>query len=139
MPAFLGPIMTSNFSVALASHGLTPQTQSGDSADFSKKDFSSTDLVAELRYQQDNLTEEVTRDDFAEHLALGEAQRFVAKIMIEIRDTQTNEVVWSGQIQRLHDVGPGEYMHTGKASIALLEAFTQVLQDFPQAATSTKM
>jgi hypothetical protein len=76
------------------------------------------------------LSPDSERDNFAEHLATGDAQRFVAKIMIEIRDNSTNEVVWAGQIQRIHDVGPGEYMHTGKASIPLLDAFTQVLKGF---------
>jgi hypothetical protein len=84
----------------------------------------------ELSYEQENLSPDTERDNFAEHLATGDAQRFVAKIMIEIRDNSTNEVVWAGQIQRIHDVGPGEYMHTGKASIPLLDAFTQVLKDF---------
>jgi uncharacterized protein YoaH (UPF0181 family) len=88
------------------------------------------DLTVELSYEQENLSVDNKRDSFAEHVATGDALRFVAKIMIEIRDNSTNEVVWAGQIQRIHDVGPGEYMHTGKASMPLLDAFTQVLEDF---------
>jgi len=138
MPAFLGPIMTSNFSVALASHGLTPLAPSVDllSPDRPTSDTSispdsvSPDLTVELSYEQENLSVDSERDDFAEHLATGDALRFVAKVMIEIRDNSTNEVVWAGQIQRIHDVGPGEYMHTGNASMPLLNAFTQVLEDF---------
>lgn len=138
MPAFLGPIMTSNFSVALASYGLTPIAPLVDllSPDRPTSDGSIStdsvpaDLTVELSYEQENLSPDSERDNFAEHLATGDAQRFVAKIMIEIRDNSTNEVVWAGQIQRIHDVGPGEYMHTGKASIPLLDAFTQVLEAF---------
>ena len=63
---------------------------------------------------------------------MGDSQRFVAKIITEIHETGANKLVWSGQLQRIHDVAPGEYMHTGKASVALLEAFTRVLKDFPQ-------
>ncbi|MFT7044699.1 MAG: hypothetical protein ACJAW7_003478 [Candidatus Azotimanducaceae bacterium] len=138
MPAFLGPIMTSNFSVALASHGLTPIAPSVDllSPDKPTSDTSIStdsvpaDLTVELSYEQENLSPDSERDNFAEHLAAGDAQRFVAKIMIEIRDNSKSELVWAGQIQRIHDVGPGEYMHTGKASTPLLDAFTQVLEDF---------
>jgi uncharacterized protein YoaH (UPF0181 family) len=138
MPAFLGPIMTSNFSVALASHGLTPLAPSADlvSSDRPTSDTSIStdsvpaDLTVELSYEQENLSVDSDRDHFAERLATGDALRFVAKIMIEIRDNSTNEIVWAGQIQRIHDVGPGEYMHTGKASMPLLTAFTQVLEDF---------
>jgi hypothetical protein len=133
MPAFLGPIMVSNFSVALANHGLTPETPPVALLPTNKPAAGRalTDLSVEVIYAQDNLSEDTERDDFAEHIAMGDSLRFVAKIIIEIREVDTNQVVWKGQIQRLHDVGAGEFMHLGNASIALLEAFTQVLVDFP--------
>jgi hypothetical protein len=145
MPAFLGPVMVSNLSVALARHGLTPEASlvGMSPANTYAKTRAASDLVVELRYKQDNLTPDTKRDDFAEHIAMGDSRRFVAKVIIEIRDVATNQIVWEGQVQRLHDVSAGEFMHTGKASIALLEAFTQVLVDFPnfqpfsQAATPT--
>ena len=122
MPAFLGPIMVSNFSVALASHGLQPVDEHAGPAD----------LTVVMRYEQENLSLDRTTDDFEERIAMGDSQRFVAKIITEIHETGANKLVWSGQLQRIHDVAPGEYMHTGKASVALLEAFTRVLKDFPQ-------
>jgi hypothetical protein len=133
MPAFLGPIMASNFSVALASHGLTPKTPpiNASSTNENAEGRPLTDLVIKLIYAQDNLTRDTKRDDFAEHIPLGDSLRFVAIVMIEIREADTHQLVWEGQVQRLHDVGAGEFMHTGKASIALLDAFTRVLIDFP--------
>lgn len=122
MPAFLGPIMVSNFSVALASHGLQPVDEQAGPAE----------LAVVIRYEQENLSPDHTDDDFEEHIAMGDSLRFVAKIVIAISETDSNKLIWSGQLQRIHDVAPGEYMHTGKASVALLEAFTQVLKDFPQ-------
>lgn len=119
MPAFLGPIMVSNFSVALASHGLDLNEDAAD-----------LDIV--LRYEQENFSIDETSDDFAERVASGDSLRFLAKIIIEIRESGKAPIIWSGQLHRIHDVGPGEYMHTGRASVALLEAFTHVLKDFPR-------
>jgi hypothetical protein len=133
MPAFLGPVTVSNFSVALAAHGLKPESPPigplPGNEPAARKTL--TDLFVELIYVQDNLTLDVRRDDFAEHIAPGDSLRFVAKVIIKVRDVDTHQVVWEGQVQRLHDVGAGEFMHTGKASIALLDAFTRVLVDFP--------
>ncbi|MCB1647225.1 MAG: hypothetical protein KDI36_17315 [Pseudomonadales bacterium] len=118
IPAFLGPLMQSNFSVAFANHGLQPVTEEGD-------------LAVELKYVQENLSVPVEGDTFDEHIASGDSLRFVARIVINIREKDSDDIIWSGHIQRIHDVGPGEYMHTGVASIALLDAFTEVLKGFP--------
>ena len=98
--------MVSNFSVALASHGLQPVDEHAGPAD----------LTVVMRYEQENLSLDRTTDDFEERIAMGDSQRFVAKIITEIHETGANKLVWSGQLQRIHDVAPGEYMHTGKAS-----------------------
>ncbi|MEX2365157.1 MAG: hypothetical protein WD601_01030 [Pseudohongiellaceae bacterium] len=117
IPAFLGPLMVSNFSVAFANLGMQPVQEDGD-------------LEVELRYEQDNLSRDRKRDDFDEAIATGDSMRFFARIAIDVRDATTGNLVWSGQIQRLHTVGPGDYMHTGPASIAIFEAFTRVLQGY---------
>ena len=117
VPAFLGPLMVSNFSVAFANIGMQP-VESG------------ADLMVELRYEQSNLSPDRAHDDFEERIATGDAMRFIARVVIEVRDAKTRQLVWSGHVQRLHDVGPGDYMHTGRASIAIYDAFTKVLKDY---------
>ena len=69
MPVFLGPIMVSNFSVAMTSHGLTLNQVAAD-------------LAVVLRYEQENFNLEETADDFDERIASGNALRFLAKIVI---------------------------------------------------------
>jgi hypothetical protein len=118
IPAFLGPIMVSNFNVAFASHGLQPMEEGGD-------------LSVLLRFEQDDLTVPRPISDFDERIAPGGDVRFVARIAIEVTDVRTDKMIWSGGIHRLHDISPGEYMHTGRASVALLEAFKRALTDFP--------
>jgi len=48
-----------------------------------------------------------------------------------MQDAITNSTVWSDSIQRIHTVSPGEYMHTVRASIALLVSLNELLQGYP--------
>lgn len=117
IPAFLGPLMVSNFSVALAARGLQPVEDGAD-----------LDVV--LKYVQTNLMQSNAKDDFDESLSPGGDVRFIAKIVVEIKETSSGKMVWSGSIQRTHTVSPGEFMHTGRASISLLDSFMELLVDF---------
>ena len=118
LPAFLGPILVSNFSVAMAERGLQPVLSGGDA-------------IARLRYVQEELNVEQDHDAFDERIDQGSDIRFVAKIVVEVTAAGSDEIFWSGSIQRLHNVRPGDYMHTGRASVALLEAFRNLLSDYP--------
>ena len=118
LPVFLGPIMVSNFSVALAERGLQPVATGGDA-------------LVTLRYVQSNLTQDQRLDGFDERMGSGGETRFVARIAVEFRRPGESEVIWQGSIQRLHSIQPGDYMHTGQASVALLAAFRDLLQDYP--------
>ena len=118
IPAFLGPLMVSNLSVAFAGKGLQPVLENAD-------------LMITLRFEQINLGQPQQKDDFDEHLSPGGEVRFIAKMVVEVRKTDSDKIVWSGHIQRTHTISPGEYMHTGNASVALLEAFNNLLIDYP--------
>jgi hypothetical protein len=117
IPVFLGPLMASNFSVALSHHGLQPVARDPD-------------LVVALRYVQNNLKQHRQRNDFEERISTGDSERFAVRIRIEFRDATTKELVWSGYIERIHDVGPGEWMHTGRASVAIYDSFVEVLKGY---------
>ena len=118
LPAFLGPIVVSNFSVALAERGLQPVMEDGDA-------------IVSLRYVQEDLSAGNKPDTFGEHLDPGGDTRFLAKVVVEVRANGEEQLYWRGSIQRLHTIRPGDYMHTGNASIALLEAFRELLLDYP--------
>ncbi len=89
------------------------------------------DLQVILRYVQTDLTSASARDDFDERIAPGGEVLFIAKIEVDVRDVKTGDIIWSGDIQRRHEVSPGEFMHTGRASVSLLEAFNELLEKFP--------
>ena len=118
LPAFLGPILVSNFSVAMAERGLQPVVKDGDA-------------VVTLRYVQETLRREVEQENYEERIDQGGEARFVARVVVEIRAAGADEIVWQGSIQRIHSIRPGDYMHTGRASVALLEAFRDLLSDYP--------
>jgi hypothetical protein len=111
LPAFLGPIIVSNFSVALAEKGPQPVNETGEA------------LVI-IRYEQAN------KSLIKSGVPQGEA-RFTARIAVEVRQAGSDDVLWAGYIERDHDIEAGEYMHTGRASIAMLEAFRHMLRSYP--------
>ena len=122
IPAFLGPIIVSNFSVAMAQKGYQPESTKP------------SDLTVNLTFTKEHdasMTEEQSKDGFNESIGPGANVSFMARISIEIRDNARDEVIWKGRVERLHNVGHGEYMHTGNASVAFYDAFLRALVSFP--------
>ena len=118
IPAFLGPLMVSNFSVAFANRGVDPVMDHGD-------------LNVVLRFEQIDVNSNKPIGDLDESTGVGAATRFIARIDVLMYDTKTSKLVWGGHIQRIHDVAPGDYMHAGPASIAIYKAFTRLLSHYP--------
>lgn len=108
LPVFLGPVIVSNFSVAMAERGYQPVTRDGDA-------------IARVSYLQENLPHGEGVDEV----------RFVARVRIELLDAGSLQEIFSGSIQRLHTVSAGEYMHVGDASISFLQAFRELLSGIP--------
>lgn|GEM_PF-876971 len=122
IPAFLGPIIVSNFNVAMAQKGYQP------------KSAAPSDLTVVLRFTKTHhalMLEEHSKDDFSESIGPGANVSFMAIVSIEIFDNSSTDLIWKGHVERFHDVGHGEYMHTGKASIAFYDAFLRTLGSFP--------
>lgn len=119
IPLFLESLVASNLSTALAIKGLQPVDQGGE-------------LIARVSYEQEDLPIAARFDDFDERVSEGGDVRFIAKIVVEFIDKETSEIVFRGSIQRIHEVSPGEYMHTGRASLAIFDAFSELLEDYPQ-------
>ncbi len=119
IPAFLGPLMVSNFSVAFAAHGLQPVTGPAD-------------LNVLLRFESEDLTPPHPKDPFGDAVSAPADTRFAARIVVEVREAGESEPVWVGKLERVHDLGRGQVMHTGRASVAILDAFEDMLSEFPR-------
>ena len=118
MPAFLGPIVVSNFSVAMAERGIQPVVEGGEAE-------------VTLRLEQRSQTPSGKEDVFAGQIDEGGEALFLAQVVVEVRAAGSSEVLWSGSVQRQHRIRPGDYMHVGRASVALLDAFRDLLKDYP--------
>jgi len=116
VPAFLAPFAESSLADALTARGL--------------KRSEPADLLVRLSFDQISLDEAVHADDFEGHLEPGGSARFIARLTFEVSDRQTSKRVWLGRISRLHNVDPGEYMHAGRAAIALRGGFDNALAGF---------
>jgi hypothetical protein len=126
LPAFLGPVLVSNFAVALAEKGYEPVVDRGDA-------------VVTLRLVQEQIGKDASHgasksaadDAFAERIAEGGETRFIARFVVEIRAKGESDIQWQGSVQRLHTIRAGDYMHMGPASGAFLAAFRELLTDYP--------
>ena len=118
MPGFIEKVVSESFDEALGARGYRVDNQRPE-------------LLVVLRFESINIKPESHRDDFGEQIAPNDSQQFNAKVVVEVREAGSEQIFWSGYIQRVHDIVPGEYMHTEKAKAALLVAFDQILTKFP--------
>ncbi len=75
--------------------------------------------------------EQETIDPFERQLVDDVTLRYIATIVVDIRESSTGEMVWSGQIDRIHTVVPGEYMHEDVARPEFARAFREMLTSYP--------
>ncbi|MBT4492271.1 MAG: hypothetical protein HOC70_03440 [Gammaproteobacteria bacterium] len=115
LPKFLETLMVTNLSSVLSEKGLQPLDRNAT-------------LKVRLSYRQDELPMAGRFSNFDERVSEGGDVRFVARIVIEMRD-EVGKLVFDGSIDRIHEVSPGEYMHTGPASVAIYDAFQSLLKD----------
>lgn len=119
MPLFLRDYVVSEFDQAMQEKGLGRNDQIND-------------LRIVLRYNHVNLDSQ-TQDvnPFVRMESLNVELSYIAEMEVEMIETRSNKIVWAGTISRIHRVSPGEYMHEDRASPAFLQAFRNLLADYP--------
>jgi hypothetical protein len=116
-PEFLKPMLRDEVSIILATHGL----------DYTEGDAESILLMTFV-----NKTLERGDDVEAwERIAPAGGVRFIAQVVIELKDSVTGELIWSGSMQRIHNVYEGSYMHDVPARTAMRTAFLEIFTGFP--------
>jgi len=119
MPLFLRDYVVAEFDAAFQQKGL-------------RRNDRSHDLSVLLRYNHINLSpEQQDIDPFVRIEALTVELNYVAALEIEISETISDKMVWAGTISRIHQVTPGEYMHTERARPEFKQAFETVLESYP--------
>ncbi|MFK7863530.1 MAG: hypothetical protein AB8B95_04800 [Pseudohongiellaceae bacterium] len=119
MPLFLRDYVASEFDLAMQEKGLTRNDQIND-------------LQILLRYNHVNLTpDQQDIDPFARSGTSSAELNYIATLEIEMLETSTAKLVWAGSISRIHSVVPGEYMHEDRARPEFKQAFSKVLEGYP--------
>lgn len=116
-PEFLKPMLRDEASIVLAARGL----------DYTEGDAESILLMTFV-----NKTLERGEDQESwERIAPGGGVRFIAQVVIELKDSVSGELLWSGSMQRIHNVYEGSYMHDAPARTAMRNAFLEMFANFP--------
>ncbi|MEQ8955957.1 MAG: DUF4136 domain-containing protein [Gammaproteobacteria bacterium] len=119
MPLFLRNYVVQEFEAAFLEKGL-------------RRDDTFSDLRVVLRYNHINLNpEEQDINPFVRVEALNVELDYIAEIIVEMYETRSNDQVWEGSISRIHHVTPGEYMHEERARPEFLNAFRELLVNYP--------
>ena len=119
MPLFLSSWVVDMFDQAFQERGMVRNDRMND-------------LIVTLSYKHVNLNpEQQDIDPFIRQEAIDTELRYIAVVEITMRETATGQVVWSGEVSRIHNVSPGEYMHEGRAREAFLETFRDLLSKYP--------
>ncbi len=119
MPEFLKPMLRDEASIVLAAKGL--EYTEGDAHAILLMSFVHRPLSPE----------DVARDDFSGALSPGGATRFIAEVHVDMKNSVTGELIWSGLLSRYHNVTMGSYMHDVPARAAMRQAFLELFADFP--------
>lgn len=121
MPEFLKPMLRDEAAIVLHTKGI---------------DYTEGDAHAVLRmsYAHNLMPPDTLAkapDGFSESLSPGGATRFMAEVQIQLRNTVSGELVWSGNMVRSHYVEMGSYMHDTMARSAMRDAFMALFADYP--------
>jgi len=119
IPLFLRDYVSAEFESSFQQKGLTRNDRIND-------------VRVVLTYEQVDLVpgqEQI--DPFVRIERLNVELNYIAKINIEIFETRSNDIVWSGEVSRIHQVTPGEYMHEDRARPYFYQAFQSLLESYP--------
>jgi len=119
MPEFLKPMLRDEVSLVLSSKGL----------DYTEGD---ADSILTLAYMDRPLAREaVDANEAWGSLSPGGDTRFIAEVHLNLTNSVTHELVWSGVMSKLHNVSMGSYMHEAPARAAMRDAFFALFADYP--------
>lgn len=117
IPEFLSDYVIDEFDAAFQEKGIVRNDRLND-------------IVVKLSYQHVNLNaEQEDIDPFDRRTGEGFTLRYIATITVEM--LEDDDVVWAGQIHRIHNVTPGEYMHEDNARPEFRNAFRELLASYP--------
>jgi hypothetical protein len=118
-PEFLKPMLRDEAAIVLGAKGL--EYTEGTAHSVLRMTFINRTLSAEEERELDSW----------EKVAPGGGVRFIAEVQLELKNTVTSELLWSGSMRRIHNVYEGSYMHDSPARAAMRQAFMDIFADYP--------
>ena len=117
-PEFLKPMLRDEAATVLNAKGL--RYTEGDA-----------DAVLSMTFINKTLERDQERIEAWEKTAPAGGVRFIAQVVLEMTHSVTGEQIWSGNMQRVHTVYEGSYMHDAPARAAMRDAFLVMFEDYP--------
>jgi hypothetical protein len=124
-PEFLKPMLRDEAATVLNAKGL--RYTEGDA-----------DAVLKMSFVNKTLERDQERIESWEKTAPAGGVRFIAQVVLEMTHSVTGELIWSGAMQRTHNVYEGSYMHDAPARAAMRTAFLEVFADYPDRRLETE-
>ena len=118
-PEFLKPMLRDEASIVLASHGY----------DYTEGD---ADAILLMTFINKTLEQSPEEQEAWERIAPGGGVRFIAQVVMTLKHSVTGEQIWAGDMQRIHNVYEGSYMHDVPAREAMRAAFTELFANLPE-------
>ena len=120
MPEFLKPMLRDEASVVLDRKGLEYTEEDG------------ADAILKMTFVNRTLEAgEAAQDEAWETIAPGGGVRFIAEVRLVMTAAASGETVWSGSMDRIHNVYEGSYMHDTPGRAAMRDAFLAMFAGFP--------
>ncbi len=119
VPGFLEPYLRGGLVPVLEQKGLAPT-------------LDTPDLTVNIIFNQVFLTPESTEQDyFGEGVDPGIASRFMAAVAVDMIDTGTDRIVWSGRLSRIHNDPHGQPRGNDHKMQGIIDGFTELFADYP--------
>jgi len=119
VPGFLEAYLRGGLDTVLAQKGLRPT-------------LDTPDLDVRLIFDQVFLTPESAQADyFGEGVAPEDATRFMAAVSVDVIDTRTERIVWSGRLSRIHNNPHGQPRGNDHKMQGIIDGFSALFAEYP--------
>ena len=119
VPGFLEPYLRGGLVPVLEQKGLAPT-------------MDTPDLTVNIIFNQVFLTPDSPEQDyFGEGVDPGIASRFMAAVAVDMIDTDTNRIVWSGRLSRIHNDPHGQPRGNDHKMQGIIDGFAELFADYP--------
>ena len=118
-PGFLEPYLRGGVQAALNRKGL-------------EETIDTPDVMVKLIFDQIFLTPESQATDyFGEGVEPGSATRFMAAVAVDMIDTRSERIVWSGRLSRIHNDPIGQPRGNDHKMQGIIDGFSELFASYP--------